>query len=234
MKPVSARIAALLCVLSCAIVAGFEVWPAARGLQTTDQNGDGRPDVWRFYDARGRLAQVDVDSNFDGTPDIQEYYEHGVLVRRESDRNFNGQADLVEEFDSDTHGQTRAVVDTDYDGTADLLVLFREGRPVFSKEIRAPQPSGVPTLDPPTVHRGNDGHLIRLTDPSEADTAIRVVHTPATDDGYVGLSTSGGLPCPRVSALRGRVPSSRLASHDVQPRALTFPLSRSPRAPPAA
>src|SRR4029077_2909888 len=115
-------------------VAALELWPATRLVRTVDQNGDGRPDVWRHYDNRGQLTEVDVDTNFDGRPDIEEYYERGVLVRRESDRNFNGQADLLEEFDVDTHGHTRSVVDTDYDGTADLLVFFRDNRPVFSKQ----------------------------------------------------------------------------------------------------
>src|SRR6202035_769290 len=100
MKSLSSRYLALLCVVACATVATVEVWPAARHLRTEDHNGDGRPDIWRRYDNRGQLTEVDVDSNFDGSPDIEEYYERGILVRRESDRNFNGQADLVEEFDA--------------------------------------------------------------------------------------------------------------------------------------
>src|SRR5215467_13299524 len=128
----SVRFVALLCAVFCAALAAIEVWPARR-VRTADQNGDGRPDVWRRYDARGRLTEVDVDSNFDGSPDIAEYYDRGVLVRRETDRNFNGQADLIEEFDAETHSRTRSVVDVDYDGTADLLVLFRNGEAVFAK-----------------------------------------------------------------------------------------------------
>ena len=234
MKNVSLRSAALLCVLSCTTVAGLELWPAGRGRNTADKNGDGRPDVWRFYDTRGRLAEVDVDSNFDGKPDIEEYYERGVLVRRESDRNFNGEADLVEEFDVDTHGHTRSVVDTDYDGTADLLVFFRDNRPVFSKQIRPASPSRVPNLGQPVSHRSDAGHLGRLFDPSEAETALRTVHKATLDEGCVGLSTSGGLPSPRVAIIRYLLPSWRPLVQGAQPRVPALRLSRSPRAPPTA
>jgi hypothetical protein len=234
MKNVPVRSAALLCILSCATVAALELWPAGRGRGTADQNGDGRPDIWRFYDARGRLAEVDVDSNFDGKPDIEEYYERGVLVRRESDRNFNGEADLVEEFDVDTHGHTRSVVDTDYDGTADLLVFFRDDRPVFSRQIHPGNPSGVPDLGQSVAHRSDAGHLSRLFDPSEADTVLRTVHKAALDEGCVGLSTSGGLPCPRVAIIRYLLPSWRPLVRVARPRVSSLPLPSSPRAPPAA
>jgi hypothetical protein len=170
MKNASLRSVALLCVLSCATVAGLELWPAGRGSGTADQNGDGRPDIWRFYDTRGRLAEVDVDSNFDGKPDI-EAHERGVLVRRESDRNFNGEADLKRRFDVDTHGHTRSVVDTDCDGTADLLVFFRDDRPVFSKQIHPANPPGSRIWVSPRIERrGSPEPPLRS---SEADTAVR-------------------------------------------------------------
>jgi hypothetical protein len=234
MRDVSLRSVALLCVLSCATVAGLELWPAGRGRGTADRNGDGRPDIWRVYDTRGRLAEVDVDSNFDGKPDIEEYYERGVLVRRESDRNFNGEADLVEEFDVDTHGHTRSVIDTDYDGTADLLVFFRDDQPVFSKQIHAPSLSGIPNPGQPIPHRSDAGHLSRLFDPSETDIALRTVHKAEIDKGCVGLSTSGGLPCPRVAVVRYLQPSWQPLVRVSRPRVPALPLSRSPRAPPTA
>src|SRR5690242_5530553 len=116
----------LLSVLCCAAAAGVELWAAARCVLTEDRNGDGAPDLWRRYDTSGQLTRVELDNNFDSAPDIEEFYEHGVLVRRESDRNFNGQVDLVEEFDTETHNETRSLVDDDYDGIADILVLFRD------------------------------------------------------------------------------------------------------------
>jgi hypothetical protein len=233
MKHVSARCVALLCVAACATVAAVEVWPAARHVRTEDQNGDGRPDVWRRYDNRGQLTEVNVDSNFDGSPDIEEYYERGVLVRRESDRNFDGQTDLIEEFDAETHGQTRSVVDIDFDGTADLLVLFQDGLPVFSKRTRPLKRSGNPTPGLPPVHQDDAGHLARLMDPFESDTAVRGTQTAWSTEGCVGLSTTGGLPCPRVTAVGGMSASARFVARDLEPDALKLLLHRSPRAPPS-
>jgi len=229
MKPAFTRCLALLCVVACATVAAVEVWPTARHLRTEDHNGDGRPDVWRRYDNRGQLTEIDVDSNFDGSPDIEEYYEQGILVRRESDRNFNGQADLVEEFDAEAQERTRSVVDTDYDGTADLLVLFRDGQPVFSERTRP----GIATGSSPGIDHGGAGHLVRLMDPFESDTAVRATHTASNADGCVGLSSSGGLPRSRVAVSRVS-PSARLIARDVQPHALTLLPRRSLRAPPVS
>lgn len=232
MKHLSARLVAVLCVMSCVTVTAVEIWHAARSVRTADQNGDGRPDIWRHYDNRGQLAEVDVDSNFDGQPDVEEYYEGGVLVRRESDRDFDGQADLIEEFDAETHRQTKSVVDIDYDGTADLLVLFRDGRPVFSKRTYSLKRSEIPSHALPAVHQSDATHLARLTDPFESETSVRATHIALTDEGCVGLSTSGGLPRPPVTVHAPPSPSLRLVALDVEPKAPTLLLSRSPRAPP--
>jgi hypothetical protein len=229
MKQMSALAAAAIGVLSCATLAAVEMWPVGRNVRTADQNGDGRPDIWRHFDTRGQVIEVDVDTNFDGKPDVEEYYERGVLVRRESDRNFNGQADLVEEFDAATHAQTRSVIDIDYDGTADILVLFRDGRPVFSKRTRA-KPS-----DNPLQSAGDQSdtiHLVPLTDPFQSETAIRSTHVAPDDQECVGLSTSGGLPCPRVAALGRLSPSAGVLACGVPTHRSTLRLPRSPRAPP--
>src|SRR5579864_2573753 len=111
----SVRWVASLCTVACATVAVVTMWPTDRQVRTADRNADGRPDVWRHYDNRGRLVEVAVDSNFDGRSDVEEYYDDGALVRRESDRNFDDRVDLVEEFDALTHEQIRSVVDLDYD-----------------------------------------------------------------------------------------------------------------------
>jgi len=231
MKRRSATCVVVLCLVACATVAVIDVWPPARHVRTEDQNGDGRPDVWRRYDGRWQLIEVDVDSNFDGTPDIEEYYERGVLVRRESDRNFNGQADFVEEFDAQTRRRTRSLVDEDYDGTADLLVLFQDGRPVPLKRTGAP----VRTGSTMPAHDGDpDGRrLVRLANPFDSNTFFQANHFLRTADGSLNLATSGGLPGPRVRSV-GRSPrTTRLLVSDRQVGALFLPSRRSSRAPPA-
>jgi len=227
MKAPSIRWIALLCVLASATVSAVEVWPSTERVRTQDRNGDVRPDVWRRYDAKGRLTEVTVDSNFDGRPDVEEYYERGALVRRESDRNFNGQADLIEDFDADTHTQTRSVVDIDYDGTADLLVLFRDGRPVFSKRAGPRRP-----MTPAIERTSNPGHLDPLLNPFESDLAMRATRLLPSTEGYVGLSTSGGLPMPRMTGVASLVATAHVTGRDVHAQPLVLLSNRSTRAPP--
>lgn len=227
MKRLTVWIAGVLCVASCATLAAVEGWTIAHEVRTADQNGDGRPDVWRHFDAHGQITQVDVDSNFDGKPDIEEYYQRGTLVRRESDRNFNGQADLIEEFDAATHGQTRSVIDVNFDGTADLLVLFRDGHPVF---VKRPERAAA---TPDRVERSVDsGAFVPLFDPFESETAVRAGNVVAAGDACVGLSTCGGLPAPRFSIVDLRRLSADVALIDTSFGASALCLSRSSRAPP--
>src|SRR5712691_4157545 len=103
-----------VCALAGAAVAAISLWSPAALVRAADQNGDGRPDVWRVYDRQGQLAEVAVDSNFDGRSDVHEYYERGALVRRESDRDFNDRVDLVQEFDPATGEPERSIVDVDF------------------------------------------------------------------------------------------------------------------------
>src|SRR6202521_3362175 len=88
-----------LCALALAAAGAASLWHASGYVRTEDQNGDGRPDVWRVYDRQGLLSEVTADTNFDGRSDVHEYYEHGALVRRESDGDFNGRVDFVQEFE---------------------------------------------------------------------------------------------------------------------------------------
>jgi hypothetical protein len=239
MKASLTRCAALLCTVACVTIAVVTVSPAGRYVRTEDRNADGRPDVWRQYDDRGRLTQVAVDSNFDGRSDIEEYYDRGALIRRESDRNFDDQVDLVEEFDAATHEEIRSIVDLDYDGSADLLVLFRDGRPAFAQRARPltvnlRQGAEIPARDSQLVRRGGLGPLVPLTDPFRRDTAVRGTRAGAGNaDDSVGLSTSGGQPAAAVTTVNPLASSTELVTSDVQPRALTSSFPRSPRGPPA-
>jgi hypothetical protein len=201
-------------------------------IRTADRNHDGHADIWRTYDGRGQVTEIDLDTNFDGSQDVQEYYQRGVLVRRESDRNFNGQTDLVEEFDPTTQVRTRSVIDLDDDGAADVLVLFRDGRPVFSEQscIKAAdlQRHALPAVQPDAGDR-----LIRLLDPFADETSVSRTPLPISDVEWVGLSTSGGLPVPRFVALERVSLSVALIASGSQATALALLLPRSPRAPPA-
>lgn len=224
------RLAAVLTLGACTTAAVLTLPKSVQYVRAEDRNGDGRPDEWRRYDQAGHLAQISVDSNFDGRSDVEEYYDsEGVLIRRESDRNFNGQVDLIEEFDPTTHQHAESVVDLDYDGRADLLVLFRDGRPVFSK--RAPEPAvraaDLGSLAQVTdVQPATNDPLVPLSDPFQSDTTVRGLRSTTTVR-TAGLATSGGLPCAPI------VVATLIPSNDVVDAIESHPFSRlrGPRAP---
>ena len=247
--------AALRCTVVCAAVAVVTVSPAGRRVRADDRNADGRPDVWRQYDTQGRLTEVAVDSNYDGRSDIQEYYDRGELVRRESDRNFDDRVDLIEEFDRTTHQQIRSVVDVDYDGTADLLVLFRDGQPVYVKHVDGTARSsrvsvegsggvsvpGVPAV--PAVP-GVPGRLewpdefdrlVPLDDPFRQDRAVSAPRACLeSSEDVIGLSPSGGLPVGSSETVGPLADSTALVAGDIHRDLLPSLLPRSPRGPPLA
>ncbi len=207
-------------------------------VRTEDRNGDGRPDVWRAYDQQGRPIAVTIDTNFDGLADVHEYYAHGSLIRRETDRDFNSQIDLVEDFDVATHEHIRSVVDVDSDGIADLLVLFQSGRPVYSKWAPGYTASAeasraqVPNYGSVSVHRTANAQLTPLIDPFGTDTGIRGTRASLGSDICVGLSTSGGLPGAPVESITRVMSSARLADGGVQHNLSAGLSPRSPRGPP--
>jgi len=162
--------------------------PASARLHTRDTNGDGRPDVWQYFDNRGSLVRVNRDTNFDGRSDVQEWYEDGRLVRRETDRNFDDRVDLIDEFDATTGARTRAVFDADFDGRADLLVLFADGTPVFTKWATPEETAGAAALVETPSDRDSDNPLLRLGDPfSTAETIRRGTQRIATSVACVTL-----------------------------------------------
>jgi len=223
------RLVSVSLTIACVIALAVSVWPSAIGrVQTEDTNHDGRPDIWRYYDARGELTHVTIDSNFDGRPDREEQYRQGALSRRDSDRNFDDRVDLVEEFDASTHAQLKSIVDVDFDGRADLLVLFQDGRPVHSQwatSVAGSARSDVGAATPPA-----DG-LMALFDPFGQTPAFGVAWSTRVSDTIAvvvhGLVLDG-------SNLFGEGPLCRAHAPlaDGSPRAVAFSPS-SPRAPPS-
>jgi hypothetical protein len=230
-----------MCAGVSASVVALALWPASRDVRTEDRDGDGRPDVWRMYDRHGQLVELAIDSNFDGRSDVREYYTRGALVRRESDRWFSGRVDLVEEFDGVTHEHVRSVADTDHDGTADLLVLFRAGKPVFTKRLPVAAlpgaalvgvgyryPGGV------VLSRAGEDAPAPLTDPFSGEAAVRSALVTGSQETSGSLWTSVGLPARYCLAISSSRPASDVADLDTQSvlgGALGPP---SPRGPPLA
>jgi hypothetical protein len=212
----------------CAAILTASLWPAAELVRTEDQNHDGRPDVWRFYDRHGQLTRVEIDTNFDGRSDHRDYYRNGALTRSESDRNFDNRIDLVEEFDRSGREHVRSVVDANFDGTADLLVLFQDGRPVYSAwstPVRArtagfpPAPDDLSGLAPPG--RASEP-LTPLTDPFSASASLRAGHEARVPD-IVGMSP--------VSVML-KVPIACLTRSLLAPTPIAPAIARLPRSTP--
>ena len=213
---------------------GLAAFRGAGRTRTDDRNGDGRPDVWRTYDADGRLVEVAVDSNFDGRSDVREIYADGSLVRRESDRNFDDRIDLVEDFDATTHERVRSTVDVDFDGTADLQVLFQGGHPVASswaidrRDAATRSRVALSVAERAAAH----GPLLAWDDPFSRDAGLR---TPLALTAHAQTALVDGTPALDGVVVRRHDSVARrsLCFSSARPRAPSFAV-RNPRAPPLA
>jgi len=79
--------------------------------ETTDLNGDGKPDIWTNY------REVEVRK---GTKDK-------VLIRKAVDLNGDGRVDVVTYYD-DKGDPTREDIDLDFDGRADEVRYYKKGK----------------------------------------------------------------------------------------------------------
>jgi hypothetical protein len=230
------HVAAWCCVIASAAAIVLALLSGLGRVDSDDRNHDGRPDTWRFYNARARLRHLAIDRNFDGRSDVREYYDgRGVLLRRESDRDFDDRVDLIEEFDPSTRERSRSVVDVDHDGIADLLVLFRSGAPEFSKWLNHRSPGGASLPVAPRragLERAATDHVAPLVGPPQSDLAIRAIQVSVESDEWAGLSTSGGLPNALHAGTGPDVSSSTLPTSGPPQASSALILPFSPRAPP--
>jgi len=63
-----------------------------------DLNGDGRKDIFRFYNDEGRPLREETDADFDGRIDSIAFFENSRIVRQEADRNDDGTTDETRHF----------------------------------------------------------------------------------------------------------------------------------------
>ena len=189
-----------LAILLCALIsvpAGLAwTWRSGATTQTQqDRIRNVRTDGWRIHHRDAQRSSVAIDTNFDGRSDVEELYEDGILVRRESDRDFDDQIDLVQDFDPATRQIVRSITDVNDDGVADLLVLFQNGKPVFSKWIAAI--TRVAHRDSAALRsawRTSHLPLTPLVDPFSGDVAFKPIRVDATSDDAYWLPGPLGLP----------------------------------------
>jgi hypothetical protein len=189
-----------LAIVLCALVSvpvGL-AWTGLPGATTQahDLIHDGRLDGWRTHHHVAHRSSVAIDTNFDGRSDVKELYENGVLIRRESDRDFDDQIDLVQDFDPATRQIVRSITDVNADGVADLLVLFQNGKPVFSKWVAAITP--VARYDSGALGSARPSRLplASLVDPFSDDLAYKPVRVDARSDEP--FSVPGPLAAPAI------------------------------------
>jgi hypothetical protein len=101
-----------------------------------DENGDGKIDLWNFFDPDKRLEKQEQDEDYDGRIDIWVVLDpaSGKELRVLRDGNSDGKADSWRT--NDPSGATlRLEEDKDFDGEPDRVVEFTDGKPVrFSED----------------------------------------------------------------------------------------------------
>jgi hypothetical protein len=158
-------------------------------------------DGWQTHRPDAPRSSIAIDTNADGRSDVEELYENGVLVRRESDRDFDNQIDLVQDFDPATRQIVRSITDVNADGVADLLVLFQNGKPVFSKWVTAIARVARDDSDvPASARRASHLPLAPLVDPFSGDLAYKPVRVDTRPDEPFGLPAPLGMPATGTGA----------------------------------
>ncbi len=99
--------------------------PLLPARDVADRNGDGKPDLWVYYDGQKRMREV-LDENHDGRADRVLHYQDGTaLVRSEEDLDGDGRMETVSLYDA---GQiVRKRTDSDGDGQSDSWSFFKAG-----------------------------------------------------------------------------------------------------------
>jgi hypothetical protein len=101
--------------------------------EQVDLDGDGKTNVWNYYDGSGTLVRRETDLNLDARPDVISYYTGGTLTGEEMDGDFDGRVDWVDHY---TNGQRdRAEADTDYDGRIDVIFYYQNGALVKKERL---------------------------------------------------------------------------------------------------
>jgi hypothetical protein len=111
-----------------------------------DENFDGTPDRWEYYESGGPapvaqagappvgvLSKVEVSTKKDGKPSRVEFFERGQRVRAEEDTDGDGKVDSWETWVSGAGSQN--LLDTDGDGRPDRRLTYPQdgSSPLFEK-----------------------------------------------------------------------------------------------------
>ncbi|MFQ5848414.1 MAG: hypothetical protein ACE5IQ_12185 [Candidatus Methylomirabilales bacterium] len=152
-----------------------------------DVNGDGKPDILRYYDGTGKLLRQEEDSRLTGHIDTRTFYEAGHPVRKESDTNGDGRVDLWAFYDA-AGDLVRTEADTDHDGRRDRVIRYAKGEMEeeerYSADLDSPQmvityAKGHPARK--TEDTDKDGRIDRVTEYDGAGHVTKVSRNPSGD-----------------------------------------------------
>jgi hypothetical protein len=141
--------------------------------QDLDLNWDGKIDIWRYFDNKGKVEREEWDTDYDGRVDDTRFFENGVITRAERDRNNDGKVDMtryykvgkLERKESDTNGDgqvdrweyftgrvlDRVGVDKDHDGSVDTWAKAQAEAPAAEtvpQPTETPPPAATPETPP--------------------------------------------------------------------------------------
>lgn len=158
-----------------------------------DVNGDGKPDILRYYDGTGRLTRQEEDSRLGGRLDTWTFYEEGGAVRKESDTDGDGRVDLWAVYDGREHQDhlVRTEADTDHDGHRDRVTLYAKGE-VAQEQHYSPgldlaraiitHAAGQPARKEEDTD--GDGRMDRLTEYDGSGRVTKVSRNPVKAGSY--------------------------------------------------
>lgn len=91
-----------------------------------DVNFDGKIDLIRTFNQRGDLVSERLDHDFDGRIDVVNWFEQGVIVKKEYDTNFDSVVDVWRYFDKGVVSRKEA--DLNHDGKVDYWEYYEQGK----------------------------------------------------------------------------------------------------------
>lgn len=110
---------------------------ATDDVRTADLDGDGRPEVYKYYrsgsdpdhpgEKKNLLVREDLDLNWDGKIDIWRYFdERGQVVKEEWDTDYDGKVDEIRYFEGGVI--VRDERDRNNDGHFDVVRYYKNGK----------------------------------------------------------------------------------------------------------
>jgi antitoxin component YwqK of YwqJK toxin-antitoxin module len=136
----------------------------------SDTNGNGKVDLWAFYDETGNLARTETDTDHNGHRDRVVLYEKGKMVEEQRYSPGLAPPQMIVTY---ANGQrSRTSEDTDGDGRMDRVTEYDGGGHV-TKVSR--DPAGTNAFAVVTTYQPNTGKILQEEEDLNADGRVDVI-----------------------------------------------------------